>query len=320
MFTYIRKMLLLPVLLVADIVYAADYTPATVPNPKKAGQEFYVANPDAILADSEVVFLNRCAARLEQETQVELCVVALGSIGDADCFNFTYELFQRWGIGGKNKNTGVLIVFVLDSHDIRIMTGTGIEGVLTDALCADIIRSEMVPAFRAGNYGEGICCGALRIYEVCTDGEAPDELRNMKSVTNRGKYADLDSESEEDSDITTVNIIVWGMVLLFFFITFRAIRAEHPKCPKCGKYKGKKVRDEVLAHVSYKQEGRGIYHYKCEKCGHEWSKPYVVPKLSESSSSSGGSYSSSPWSSSSSSSGGSWGGGSTSGGGAGGKW
>lgn len=313
---FFRKIVLFVALLMGTMVQSAEYTPSTVPDPKKEGQQYYVSNPDAILSDSDVVFLNRCAARLEAQTQVELCVVALGSIGEVDCFDFCYELFQRWGIGGKNKNTGVLVCFVLDSHDIRIMTGTGIEGVLTDARCASIIRTEMVPSFKAGRYGEGLCLGALAIYEECTDGEAPEELLNMKSVTNRGSYGDDDDDDEED--VTTVNLVVWGLVLLFFLSTFIAVWLDRPKCPNCGKRKGKLTKKDVHTHANYKHGGSGICYYKCENCGHEWNKPYTTPKLTHSSSSSG---SSSSWSSSpAGSSGGSWGGGSTSGGGAGSKW
>ena len=316
--TLIRKTVLLVALLIGALAYAAEYTPSTVPDPKQAGQQFYVANPDTILSADDVAFLNECALDLEKQTQAELCVVALGSIGEMDCFDFCYELFQRWGIGGKNKNTGVLIVFVLDSHDIRIMTGTGIEGVLTDAKCATIIREEMVPAFRAGKYGEGICCGVLRIYEICTDGEAPEELQNMKSVTNRGQYASSSSSSSDDDGEEEFGVVGWvlaGIVAFFILIGFIGSRV---KCPKCGKRKGKRVKDEVIEHATYSHGGRGIYHYKCTKCGHEWSKPYTTSKLTHSSSSSD---SGSSWSSGgSSSSGGSWGGGSTSGGGAGGKW
>lgn len=171
---------------------AAVYTPSSVPNPKDYGQAYYVANPDALLADSDVIWLNQCAASLESATRVELCVVALESIGEADAFDFSYELFQRWGLGKKGQNTGVLILFAEQSHDIRIMTGVGIEGVLTDAQCSQIIRDQMTPAFRKGDYGGGLCLGALRIYEICTDGEAPEELRNARSVTNRGQYGDED--------------------------------------------------------------------------------------------------------------------------------
>ena len=307
------------------MAYAVDYTPSTVPDPKKDGQEFYVANPDAIIADSDVVFLNTCAQRLEKATDVELCVVALGSIGDADCFDFCYELFQRWGIGGKGKNTGVLMFFALDSHDFRILTGTGIEDVLTDAKCAEIYRS-LIPIFRAGDYGGGLCIGAMKIYEVCTDGEAPEELQNMKSVTNRGKYANMssDDEDDEDDDGEGWDIESWIITFVVAFCLFLGIRekiAQRKKCPKCGK-RTKVARTEVKQNANYKHGGSGTRYYKCPKCGHEWGVPYTTPKLTVSSSSDS-SYSGSSWggsSYSSGSSGGSWGGGSTSGGGAGGKW
>ena len=195
-------MLILPLFL-----SAAVYTPSSVPNPKEMGQSCYVSDPDELVADSDIVFLNRCAVSLERQTGVEMAVVALGSIGDADAFDFAYELFQRWGIGGKGKNTGVLILFAKESHDIRIMTGVGIEGVLPDAKCSRIIQDYMIPAFRAGDYGGGLCLGALQIYETCTDGEAPEELRTARSVTNRGQYAN-DEEEMSDAEFWIILIVL----------------------------------------------------------------------------------------------------------------
>ena len=212
----LRAIVLTVAVFMATLAYAVVYTPSTVPDPKKAGQECYVANPDDILTADDVGFLNTCAARLERETKVELCVVALGSIGDAECFDFSYELFQRWGLGKKGKNTGVLIVFVLDSHDIRIMTGTGIEGVLTDAQCSQIIHDEMIPAFREGKYGEGLCCGALAIYEICTGGAAPEELLNMTSVTNRGKYASSDDSEESWAGFILITVFLIVIIIVIW--------------------------------------------------------------------------------------------------------
>ena len=224
----IRQIVVVLAVLVAPVAQASRaYTSGTVPDPKKNGQEYYVANPDGILSGDDVAFLNNCAQRLEQQTRVEMCVVAVNSIGDADCFTFTYELFQRWGIGKKGQNTGVLIVFVLMSHDVRIMTGTGIEGVLPDARCSQIINNVMIPSFREGKYGEGICLGALRIYELCTGGDAPEELLNMKSVTNRGKYAKASSVEKEggeaewyDGDVAAWVIFVILLAVLCGFIYF----------------------------------------------------------------------------------------------------
>lgn len=212
----IIRLLIAAILMLPMMLSAAVYTPSTVPNPKNQGQQCYVSNPDAIIADSDVVFLNRCAASLERQTDVEMAVVALGSIGDADAFDFAYELFQRWGIGGEGKNTGVLILFAEESHDIRIMTGVGIEGVLPDAKCSRIIQENMIPAFREGDYGGGLCLGALRIYETCTDGEAPEELRNARSVTNRGQYASDDGQMDDaEFWIILIALIVFIAVLIW---------------------------------------------------------------------------------------------------------
>ena len=217
----LRQMMFLWVVMTSLLTYAAEYTPGTVPNPKKDAQDNYVVNPDNILSDDDVQFLNACSSDLEKQTQVEMCVAALGAIGEADCFDFAYELYQRWGIGKKGKNTGVLILFVLDSHDIRIMTGTGIEGVLTDAKCSKIIHDDMIPSFKEGNYGEGLCYGALAIYEECTGGEAPEELLNMTSVTNRGRYAD---SGDEETDWVTI-VIVALIILFIIYVLSRGSKS-----------------------------------------------------------------------------------------------
>ena len=71
-----RRVGIILALFFATISYAEVYTPEEVPNPKSQGQEYYVSNPDGILSDSTVNWVNGCAARLKKETEVELCVVA----------------------------------------------------------------------------------------------------------------------------------------------------------------------------------------------------------------------------------------------------
>lgn len=314
-----RRVGIILALFFATISYAEVYTPEEVPNPKSQGQAYYVSNPDGILSDSTVNWVNGCAARLEQETEVELCVVALESIGEEDAFDFAYELFQRWGIGQKGKNTGVLILFAGESHDLRIMTGTGIEGVLTDGICSKIMHEEMFPSFREGDYDMGICLGVLAIYDVCTDGETPEELLAVRSVTNRGSY---DDEEEEGwlGWLVLEAIMIGGAILLVIGIVVRAWIKSIKRCPKCHKRKGHEIHRETLAHATYDYEGKARVTYQCKNCGHEFTLEERIPKLvhiSNPSGSSGGGWSSGgggSWG------GGSWGGGSTSGGGAGGKW
>ena len=312
-----RRIGIILALFFATISYAEVYTPEEVPNPKSQGQEYYVSNPDGILSDSTVNWVNGCAARLEQETEVELCVVVLESIGEEDAFDFAYELFQRWGIGQKGKNTGVLILFAGESHDLRIMTGTGIEGVLTDGICSKIMYEEMFPSFREGDYDMGICLGVLAIYDVCTDGETPEELQAVRSVTNRGRYGEEEDEEWFGWSVTE-RVMIGGAILFVLGLFVLGWIESIKRCPKCHKRKGHEIHRETLEYATYDYDGKALVTYKCKNCGHEFTLEERIPKLVHESRSSGSSRGGG-WSSGGSR-GGSWGGGSTSGGGAGGKW
>ena len=196
-------------------VSAATYTPQTVPSPKVQGQGYYVSNPDTILSQDDVDYLNCCCRMLEDTADVELAIVVLGSIGDYEPFDFGYELFQRWGIGKKGKNTGVLITFALASRQVYINTGSGIEGVLPDAKCKMIIENDMIPYFKQGDYGGGLCKAATHIYQICSSGDAPEELLNMTSSTNRGKFASGRASSDSDDELTPME---WGVFTIFIFL------------------------------------------------------------------------------------------------------
>ena len=121
MVSFKKRCLLAFISLLLTPLAAAVYTPASVPDPKKQGQGYYVADPDSLLADSTVQWPNSCAAMLDKKTHVEMAIVALSAIEEtSDAFDFAYELFQRWGIGCEGQNTGVLILFVLESHDAYV--------------------------------------------------------------------------------------------------------------------------------------------------------------------------------------------------------
>lgn len=288
------------------LAWGKIYSPKDVPDPKNDGQWEYVSNPDGILNGEDAAYLNKCARMLEEKTNAEMSVVAIQSIGEQDMFDFTYRLFQLWGVGKEGKNTGVLVCFVLDSHDIRIMTGQGIEGVLPDAVCKRIINEDMIPSFREEKYGEGLCLGALRIYEKCTSGDAPEELLNMKSVTRRKV------QQEEHSWFGSEMLFVFLVIIVLIGLSCIAFYRSR-KCPKCGKHT-LTTRRETLVAATYAASGVGLTTKSCKHCGYKHEAKFTIPKLVKTTTYTGGGHSGGGFS------GGSWGGGSTMGGGAGGKW
>ena len=67
------------------------------------------------------------------------------------------------GIGEKGKDGGALIVVAVEDRRVRIEVGYGLEGYITDGYAGQTIRELMLPAFRNGQYGQGLLAGTTRV-------------------------------------------------------------------------------------------------------------------------------------------------------------
>jgi uncharacterized protein len=92
-----------------------------------------------------------------------------------DLQSYAVEMFENGGqgIGVKGKDNGVLIVLALDDREVRIETGYGLEGFITDGFAGETSRA-MVPFFRNGEYGQGLVAGATRVAERIAQGRNVD--------------------------------------------------------------------------------------------------------------------------------------------------
>jgi uncharacterized protein len=97
--------------------------------------------------------------RLEQATRHQMIVVTVPSLGGRDVADYARALANAWGIGRPGHNDGVVILVAPNERKARIAVGDGLEGVLPDALCAQIMRDEMIPRFRSADYAGGIEAG-----------------------------------------------------------------------------------------------------------------------------------------------------------------
>ena len=77
---------------------------------------------------------------------------------------------DAWKLGRAKVDDGVLVLLVMDDHDLRIEVGRGLEGALTDATSNRIEDETMIPLFKQGQFGAGINAGVDQIIRVC-DGE-----------------------------------------------------------------------------------------------------------------------------------------------------
>lgn len=251
--------------------FGNDYTIETIPNVHLQNAKAFVSNPDAILSASTEQQINLLLDSLQTKTSAEVAVVAVNSIGDADIKQFATELFNLWGIGKREKDNGLLILFVLNQRKITFETGYGIEGILPDAICKRIQTQYMLPEFKNGNYDKGMLQGVDAIYNRVTTPEARDELwvqkeparedwskafwyyaitallfstvllllvrssvKTTKTKDNYQQYRDLSGYKS----ILLVLSFIFPIFILFLYIwvsiRLKRLRNKPQKCDSCG--------------------------------------------------------------------------------------
>lgn len=148
----VRKLLLsiaapLLLLLLPMGLRAADGDFPAPPNPPRLVNDFA-----HFLSEQEQQTLEQKLLNYYDSTSTEIAIVTLQSIGSYEISDYAVELFRKWGIGGKKKSNGVLILVAKDQRKIWMTTGYGMEGVLTDGMIGQIVRDEMEPNFKRGDF------------------------------------------------------------------------------------------------------------------------------------------------------------------------
>ncbi|MGA2091318.1 MAG: TPM domain-containing protein [Endomicrobiales bacterium] len=103
---------------------------------------------------------------LEQKTSTEIAVVTVKNLDNQSIEDFAVNVFKQWGIGKKGKDNGILFIASIEDRKIKIEVGYGLEGILNDGKCGEILDRYVVPEFKKGDYGNGMFLGTLAIASV----------------------------------------------------------------------------------------------------------------------------------------------------------
>lgn len=109
-----------------------------------------------ILSPATVQSLSQSLQHYEDTTSNQIAILTLSTLGSEAIEEYTYRVASEWKLGRADKDNGVLLLVSIQDRKMRIEVGKGLEGALTDAQSGRIIRNEMAPAFRQGNYDEGV--------------------------------------------------------------------------------------------------------------------------------------------------------------------
>lgn len=209
------------------------YTVDQIPNPKLAGQDYFVSNPDGILKD--VDSLNRMLVKLEKETKVEFAIVAIKDFDqNQEDFEFAKALFDRWRIGKAGANNGLLLVIATDRRTYRFISGSGVEGLLPDIVLKQYGERILVPAFKEQLYDEGMISVIYTIHERLLD------------PTNKVEVQQFATQTKQKQTNWLYSLAAVASIILLFYIVFKYFKKLAPDA-KLLKKKNKDGFDTAFA-------------------------------------------------------------------------
>jgi uncharacterized protein len=124
----------------------------------------HVVDLAGIIDDQVEAQLNGYLLELEQKTTAQFIILTVTSLeGDSlEAFSLA-TAHDKWKLGQKGKDNGILLLVALDDKKYRFEVGYGLEGTLPDSLTGSIGREYLVPNFRKGDYSAGIAAAALAV-------------------------------------------------------------------------------------------------------------------------------------------------------------
>jgi uncharacterized protein len=129
--------------------------------PDKLG---YVNDFEKVFSSEQILELNKIIEKHEKETTNQIVIVSIDSFAPFETlFDYSLKLANYWGVGQKDKNNGIAIVFGKQIRQIRIQVGYGLEKKLKDEEAKKIIDNIMIPDFKNGDYFMGIKNGLTEI-------------------------------------------------------------------------------------------------------------------------------------------------------------
>lgn len=147
---------------------------AQVPIPERWGDS-RVHDEGNVLSTSFADALDHRLKLYEDSTSNQIAILIIPTLNGVPIEDYTLRVAEQWKFGTGDKDNGVLLFIAKNDRKIRIEVGEGLEGVLPDAVCNQIIRNEIAPNFRQENYEAGISAAVTAMIQAIGGEYVADE-------------------------------------------------------------------------------------------------------------------------------------------------
>ncbi|MGX7666538.1 TPM domain-containing protein [Flavobacterium pedocola] len=212
--------------------------------PERPKQIPFIIDSTITLTFDEKAILNQKLKNYCLTTSTEIMVMVVYSTEGVKIESYAKALGQKWGIGKRGKDNGIVMLIAKDDRNMTIQNGYGIEAVMTNAETKRIIDQVITPQFKEGDFFMGISQGLNAIFDklkteftnesqtVAVENFVTDLQRepgSYQGISNVPVVAEEKSPEEEQSAFATVFAIGFLCFALFIFIVVAIIRLAQGK-------------------------------------------------------------------------------------------
>jgi uncharacterized protein len=142
--------------------------------------EAHVTDATGTLTAAEQAQLEQKLADFEARKGVQIAVLLVPTTASEDIEQYSIRVVEAWKLGRRHVDDGALLLIAINDHTLRIESGRGLEGVLTDAIDERITQDTMVPLLRQGQHFAAITAGADQMMRIISQEPLPPPDQSWK--------------------------------------------------------------------------------------------------------------------------------------------
>jgi uncharacterized protein len=204
----LRAKLRLAVLLVVSLAVTAWAEPIKDLHPTG-----YVNDFAGVLDQTTKTQIEDLCTQVDQKAHAQIALVTINTLDGNDLESYSIDLAQKWGMGGKGHDRGVLILYVIKDRRARIEVGYGLEPILPDGKTGSFQR-EAIPLMRAGDYNQALSLVTTRVADVIASDAGVQLTHAQPSAPTQ-----TDQEPEQQHGTSIGSIILIVVVIIVILVT-----------------------------------------------------------------------------------------------------
>ncbi len=195
----------LAIVLVFSLAFLLRAEPISQLNPTD-----YVNDFAHVLDQNTTAQLDNICQQIDQKAHAQIAVAIIKSLDGSDVVSYSVSLYQKWGIGTKGKDRGVLILLAVQDHKYWTTVGYGLEPILPDGKVGGFGR-EAVPLLKQDDFNGAVVLMTTRVADVIAQ-DAGIQLTGARPSAPT-------AEREPDKGLSVVGIIVLVVIFLILVST-----------------------------------------------------------------------------------------------------